>query len=63
MDIKDKDMVAIIKQGSTKESINKLLKRVLSRKESKGIDAYKYCGVIKLKEDAMTIQERLRDEW
>jgi hypothetical protein len=29
----------------------------------KGFDANKFCGAIKLKEDPMDIQERLRDEW
>lgn len=29
----------------------------------KGVDTKKYCGVLKLKEDPMVIQKRLRDEW
>jgi hypothetical protein len=29
----------------------------------KKLDAKKYCGVIKLKEDPLVIQKRLRDEW
>ncbi len=29
----------------------------------KGVDTKKYCGVIKLKEDPLAIQKRLRDEW
>ncbi len=29
----------------------------------KSVDTKKYCGVLKLKEDALSIQKRLRDEW
>lgn len=29
----------------------------------KGVDTKKFCGVIKLKEDPLTIQTKLRDEW
>ena len=29
----------------------------------KGVDTLKYCGVLKLKEDPLTIQKKLRDEW
>lgn len=30
---------------------------------TKGFDAWKYCGTITLTEDPLTIQKRLRDEW
>ncbi len=29
----------------------------------KGVDTKKYCGTLKLKEDPLAIQKRLRDEW
>lgn len=29
----------------------------------KHFDAYKYCGTIKLKEDPLEIQKRMRNEW
>ncbi|MGZ3847083.1 MAG: hypothetical protein ACXVBJ_05940 [Flavisolibacter sp.] len=29
----------------------------------KGVDTKKFCGVVKLKDDPLTIQMRLRDEW
>ncbi|MBB1287169.1 hypothetical protein HRH25_22520 [Flavisolibacter sp. BT320] len=29
----------------------------------RGVDTKKFCGVLKLKEDPMAIQKRLRDEW
>lgn len=28
-----------------------------------GVEVIKYCGLIKLKEDALTNQANLRDEW
>lgn len=53
-------MVTVIKQGSSKASIEKLLKKLKSKK---GFDAKKYCGVIKLKANPLTIQKMMRDEW
>lgn len=29
----------------------------------KGVDTKKYCGVLKLKDDPLVMQKRLRDEW
>jgi hypothetical protein len=29
----------------------------------RGVDTKKFCGVLKLKEDPLVIQKRLRDEW
>lgn len=34
-----------------------------SKDVEKGVDTLKYCGVLKLKEDALAIQKKLRDEW
>lgn len=31
--------------------------------QKKGLDTRKHCGVIWLKEDPVTIQKRMRDEW
>ena len=56
-------MVAILKQGASKKSIKSLLEKLSKRRETNGVDVRKYCGTIKLKEDALTIQKRLRDEW
>ncbi len=57
------NMVLVLKKGASKkeiEQINKKLRQMPSRKK---LDARKYCGVIKLKEDPLVIQKRLRDEW
>lgn len=32
-------------------------------KRTKGMDAYKYCGTVKFKEDGLALQKRLRNEW
>ena len=53
-------MVTIIKKGASKTAIKQLVQKVQIKK---GIDAYKYCGVIKLKEHPIVIQKELRNEW
>jgi hypothetical protein len=57
---KTKNMVIVIEQGTTKEKLELLLKKM---KIKKGVNTKKYCGVIKLKEDPLQIQKQLRDEW
>ena len=48
---------------------NKIKKNPITRikrtKETKpkGVDTLKYCGKIKLKEDPLEIQNKLRNEW
>lgn len=56
-------MITVIRQGSTQEIINELLVKLFAKRKSKGVDAFKFCGVIKLKEDALITQKKLRDEW
>jgi hypothetical protein len=56
-------MVTVLKQGSTKENIRLLLKKLDEKRNIRGLDAYKYCGRIDLIEDALVIQKRIRDEW
>lgn len=57
----------VFKSGMTKAQIDALWKKVHAgrRKRSKRAlpDIRKFCGVIKLKEDPMVIQQRMRDEW
>lgn len=53
-------MVTIIKRGAAKQSILNLLKKLQIHK---GVDAFKYCGIIHLPEDPAVIQKRMRDEW
>jgi len=53
-------MVLILKKGASKKQIKNLISKL---KTSKGVDVLKYCGTIKLKMDALTIQKKLRDKW
>ncbi len=53
-------MVLVLKKGASKKEMETLDKKL---KNKVGIDIMKYCGTIKLKADAMTIQKSLRNEW
>lgn len=53
-------MVTVIKKGTDKISIQKAFESVSIRK---GINAFKYCGKVKLEKDPLTIQKNLRNEW
>jgi hypothetical protein len=53
-------MVTIIKKGSPGGKILKVLKKL---QVSTGLDAFKYCGVIRMDEDALAIQKKMRNEW
>ncbi len=56
-------MVAVLKKGSDKKTIQAVIKKILSRPARRGIDAAKYNGSVKFKEDGLTYQKRMRDEW
>ncbi|MDQ3100402.1 MAG: hypothetical protein M3R08_03370 [Bacteroidota bacterium] len=57
----------VFKRGMTKQQINALWKKIHEGRSKRGRrsvpDIWKFCGVIKLKEDPMVIQQRMRDEW
>ena len=53
-------MVIIVKKSSNKEEIEKLLSEITTVKQ---FDASKYAGKIKLIENPVKIQKKLRDEW
>ncbi len=56
-------MVTVLRQGATKKSIQNILKQLMKEVKPKGVDVYEYCGAIKLKKDALSIQRDLRNEW
>ncbi len=56
-------MITEIKQGSNPAEINKILRKIASMKPKKGIDAKKYCGILKLSEHPLVMQKTMRDEW
>ena len=55
-------MVTIIKQSVKKKDLNKLLKSYNTKRPRKLLDAKKYYGIIKLDDDPVKIQSRLRNE-
>lgn len=61
-------MIVTITSRSSRREIEVALKKLHKKngtgnKQKKVFDAYKYCGVIKLKEDPLTMQKKWRDEW
>lgn len=58
-----KNMVTVIKRGSTKEQIKAELDRHEKKRKKKVIDLNKYCGSINLKEDPLKLQKQWRNEW
>jgi hypothetical protein len=56
-------MVLVLKKGATQQEIEQINKKLGQMPLRKKLEAKKYCGVIKLKEDPLQIQKKLRDEW
>ena len=54
-------MVTVINRSSSLKQISEMVKKMLE--QQKDNDAYKFCGVIKLKEKPLAMQKKLRDEW
>ena len=53
-------MVLVLKKGATKKEMQSITKKL---QKPAGVNTKKYCGTIKLKEDPLTIQKKMRDEW
>jgi hypothetical protein len=53
-------MVKVINKSMDKKAFDKTISQLHERKK---LDAYKFCGVIKLKEDPVSIQKKMRNEW
>ena len=59
-------MTVVINSNSSPKEIEVALQKLqknAGRKAKRRFDAFKYCGVIKLKEDPLAIQKAMRDEW
>lgn len=54
-------MTIILKRGVPNKQVDDLIKS--SKQSVKKTDLSKYVGTIKLKEDPLKIQRKLRDEW
>ena len=53
-------MVLVLKKGASKQEMSNISSKL---RVVKGVNTKKYCGVIKLKEDPLEIQKKMRDEW
>lgn len=53
-------MVLVLKKGASKKEINSIEEKLKSKT---GVNVLKYCGLIKIKEDALLIQKATRNEW
>ena len=53
-------MVLVLKKGASKKEMETITKK-LNKKA--GVNTKKYCGVISLTEDPLSIQKQMRDEW
>ena len=56
-------MIIVLKKGASKRDIEKINKKLSQLPIRRKLDPQKYVGAINLKEDPLTIQKRLRDEW
>ncbi|MEO5649882.1 MAG: hypothetical protein ABIR03_08170 [Ginsengibacter sp.] len=56
-------MDLVLKKGASRKEIEAIEKKLYKGKVQTGFNAKKYNGVLKLKEDPLTIQIKLRDEW
>jgi len=56
-------MTSILKKGASKEDIQKVLLRANKNRKEKKADISKFSGAIKLKENPVDIQRKMRDEW
>lgn len=53
-------MVTIIKKGTSKKELEIALANLSTPKK---LNAHKYLGIVKLDEDPIQTQQRLRNEW
>jgi hypothetical protein len=56
-------MVLVLKQGAGKKQIAAIEKKLYSYSSLTGFNAKRYNGVLKLKEDPLQIQKKIRNEW
>lgn len=56
-------MVLVLNKGATPKEIAEINRKLSEIPARKTLNTKKFCGVIKLKEDPLVIQKRLRDEW
>ncbi len=59
---KKKKMVLLLKKGASKGEVDEIRKQLVFL-PVRGVNTKKFCGSIKLKEDALLIQKKMRNEW
>jgi hypothetical protein len=53
-------MVLVLKKGASKKEMEDISEKLMVKK---GVNTKKYGGTIKLNEDPLETQKRMRDEW
>ena len=56
-------MTVVLDKKIKKKEFQKILASMVSEKDAKGVNTFKYCGVIKLEKDPLAIQKEMRNEW
>jgi hypothetical protein len=52
-------VILVLRKGATRKEMNSIYKKLGN---SVGVNTKKYCGMIKLNEEPLTIQKRMRNE-
>jgi len=53
-------MVLVLKKGMNEKQMDEIHSKIRSHT---GVNTKKYCGVIKLQRDSLSIQKQMRGEW
>ena len=56
-------MTTIIKRTTTRKQLAALLKGKKRTRKAKGVDVKSFAGKLKLEDDPLEIQKRMRDGW
>jgi hypothetical protein len=56
-------VVVILKEGSTEEQQRLLWDELSKQRGNQGMDAWRFCRIFEVQEDALDYQRRIRDEW
>jgi hypothetical protein len=56
-------MTTIIKRTTTRKQLAALLKGKRRMRKAKGVDVKSFAGKLKLEDDPLAIQKRMRDGW
>jgi hypothetical protein len=56
-------MTTIIKRTTTRKQLAALLKGTRRMRKAKGVDVKSFAGKLKLEDDPLAIQKRMRDGW